>query len=371
MYGEYGAGCSSAWIVELHASGPKPLMPTCCGVSRRKCRPLFFCSDLLWLLLGAASDSINHTTWAQSRACVHLHRRNLHACLCYIASQLDGRKMNSKIARLKRYLERVGIKGVGEIRESAHEKTSKSGSTGRYGVGDGEQQDANHNDILDLTFLAGPSLDDSALATSHVVDRLRGTGIVARLSPKGKSTALSGGGHFSWDAGVMPGLPLTPKGVRSLGVGGRKRSVWTLGRTGQRDVPPAVTHADTATEIVATAALATVASSTGRSDGNTILSPTPLVERAHLASPPGTDESAYGRSARRMAHSRSNSPVSRAGGGGQQRQTHRPSGSPVRSVDGSASSQARGLRRLTRRLSFRQRQAQANIQVLFTPWGHD
>lgn len=36
---------------------------------------------------------------------------------------------------------------------------------------------------------------------------------------------------------------------------------------------------------------------------------------------------------------------------------------PSAGVEGSTSSQARGFKRLTRRLSFRQRQAQANYQV--------
>lgn len=49
----------------------------------------------------------------------------------------------------------------------------------------------------------------------------------------------------------------------------------------------------------------------------------------------------------------------------QQRQRWAGSGSPAPSVgpEGSTSSQTRGLKRLTRKLSFRQRQAQANLQV--------
>lgn len=56
----------------------------------------------------------------------------------------------------------------------------------------------------------------------------------------------------------------------------------------------------------------------------------------------------------------------RPGGGGRYRRLERNTivnVSPVRSGDGSTSSQTRGFRRLTRRLSFHQRQAQANIQV--------
>lgn len=112
-----------------------------------------------------------------------------------------------------------------------------------------------------------------------------------------------------------------------------------------------------------------------------VLSPNLLAEHTTLLASPM--EGRARPSARRGKGSRSPSPTSRSGdragdiiadrrrnfqpqrGIGSKRSGVGVDGSPVRSGggDGSTSSQARGLKRLTRRLSFRQRQAQANLQV--------
>lgn len=116
--------------------------------------------------------------------------------------------------------------------------------------------------------------------------------------------------------------------------------------------------------------------------GNMVLSPDVLAEHTTLLASP--TEGRPRPPAQRGRGSRSPSPTSRRGGertgsnlADRRRSFHPQRGaggkrsgdggdvSPVRSGggDGSTSSQARGFKRLTRRLSFRQRQAQANLQV--------
>lgn len=140
--------------------------------------------------------------------------------------------------------------------------------------------------------------------------------------------------------------------------------------------------------------MAATSGSRRRTGGETtMLSPDVLAVHNRSASvsvPPSNDRTAercssrVGARSRSRSYSRTPSPASRRdggvgdleendggersrrGGGGGYRQQERNSMvnvSPVRSGDGSTSSQTRGFRRLTRRLSFHHRQAQANIQV--------
>lgn len=294
--------------------------------------------------------------------------------------QVGGRKLSSRMGRLKRQFEKFGLKGLVD--------SNRDGSRGMYSIleiakGERQQEDGNRDEFMHAGSLVphpDPAVVTGDQQSSH--ERKRVSGIVARLSPssgrglgKGK-TALHGGGHgdFLEDRNARSVLPSSPKANPSGRVGGRRRSVWNLGLSGQQGdaspTPAAAASGDTRTQMVS------AASTRRRSRGDAVLSPDMLAAHNRLAAtpvPPWSDTMRENRSSPRGAHShsRSASPASRHDGGGERNcgEGHRHrgirrSGSPTRSGDGSVSSQPRGFRRLTRRLSFRQRQAQANIQVM-------
>ncbi|CAM9278824.1 unnamed protein product, partial [Laminaria digitata] len=232
-----------------------------------------------------------------------------------LAMTMGGQKEHSKVARLKRHLEKMGFKGIGDIRDGNNRQktSSKLGpTTPRHR---GADANAEHSRTRSLT------LNDT---TGRYGD------LPARLSPfNGRAdgmnnntnvlTATGGtGGDAMGSAGPPRSTPSSPSRRRaSLAISGRRLSAWTFGS--------------------GTQLAQTLPGALGTEGGN--------------YSPPVSPTSRRG-----SADFTSRRRNQRRGGTG---------GSPVPSTgfEGSTSSQARGFKRLTRRLSFRQRQAQANYQV--------
>lgn len=300
--------------------------------------------------------------------------------------------MSSKIARLKRHLERMGIRGVGDSKDK-DDPRDRGHRSPIPGV-DGEQQRG--------------SDDDAAGATSHGLpprgDRHRRRSIVPSLSPSNRGDAKdrsSGGGAAAspWmgASANLAAQALSPRATRSLGASGRRLSAWALGRTGHRGSPSpgqaSGAWSASGTRGPGTASRATPGFGSAREGGQqgaVTLSPQLLAEHDRLAAAPSAWTGREGLSARPGggARSRGGSPMRTAGsregdadagvaggdggdkdwldpfGSGSRRQAgERPRGSPVRSVDGSVSSQTMSSRRITRKMSFRKRQAEMNIQV--------
>lgn len=148
--------------------------------------------------------------------------------------QVGARKENSKMARLKRHLEKVGFKGLGESRESGSSRqkpSSKPGSTSNGGPGDDDE----------LSRLG------VGLASKSIGGRVTADGDVAAiLSPTSRShhanrangvpvEGVGGNGGEGAGSGAESSrlAALSPKRIRSsISISGRKLSAWTLGRAG-------------------------------------------------------------------------------------------------------------------------------------------
>lgn len=144
-----------------------------------------------------------------------------------VYTQTGGRKENSKIARLKRQLEKLGIKGIGDGKDSiTRHKTSPSkllsaAKRGDRGVGGG---------VNSLT-LNSPTDGYGAIASRFSPSNGRGNGV------NGKVFAAKGGGGGDGRGGTestaLTLAALSPKRVRSsLSMGGRRLSAWTFGSGG-------------------------------------------------------------------------------------------------------------------------------------------
>lgn len=313
--------------------------------------------------------------------------------------QVGERKLSSRISRLKRHLEKLGLKGAGDSPKDASRGRSLQSGT----INDQQQEEVNRFEMLDSDANV-PHLNPTVVTThDNPWDEGNGVGsIVDRLSPsvgrkRGKiksSLKLHGGSDLAEKVSSSSVLPSSPTGNHSSGVGGRKRSVWSLGLAGQslglpgeRGMFPlgATSEGATGTHMSGTPSTAvTTAGASSARQANVVLSPDVLAKHNRLAttilaqSKDGTDGSVQPMREARF-HSPSLSPASRKGGGGgwgkgdggsdhkrcggSRQHGGRPSGSPARSGDGSTSSQTKGFRRLTRQLSFRYQQSEANRQV--------
>lgn len=152
-----------------------------------------------------------------------------HACI-----QVGERKENSKMARLKRHLEKVGFKGLGDSRESGSNRQkalSKPGSTSIGENGDGDE----------LSRLG------VGLASSPIESRATaGGGVATGRSPTARGYrsdeahglvvgGVGGAGGEGVESGAEPTrlATLSPRRFQSsLSMSGRRLSAWTLGRVG-------------------------------------------------------------------------------------------------------------------------------------------
>lgn len=210
----------------------------------------------------------------------------------------------------------MGFKGIGDNRDGNNrQKTSKVGpmTPTRRGA-DGN---ADYSRARSLT------LNESVGRYGDLAARI--SPFNGRADGMNTNNVLAAAGGNAPDALGSSGPPVTPRSPSrrraSMAISGRRLSAWTFG---------------SGTNLAQTLPGALGTEDTGGA-GN--------------LSPPVSPVSRRGGaefSSRRRNHQR-------RGGGG----------SPVPSagVEGSTSSQARGFKRLTRRLSFRQRQAQANYQA--------
>lgn len=169
-------------------------------------------------------------------------------------SQVGGRKLSSKMARLKRHFEKFGLKGlVDSNRDSFRGGTSSRSHNQAIATDDqrGAEHDKNNRDLLNTDSLV-PTVDPAVVPGGDRFSpnqRRRSVGIAARFSPssspsssrglgKGKSNAFfdgSGRGDLPESRSATSVPPSSPEGNQlTVAPGGRKRSVWKLRFSGQQ-----------------------------------------------------------------------------------------------------------------------------------------
>lgn len=125
---------------------------------------------------------------------------------------MGGRKENSKVARLKRQLEKIGFKGIGD---------SSSGGVG------------SRNNSMRYSNKMSPKAGGAAGGRYAVG---KNSEILRLTSPTALNTPTAGDSKKSGAAGStsLSIAALSPQRVRSsLSMGGRRLSAWTFGNGGQ------------------------------------------------------------------------------------------------------------------------------------------
>lgn len=176
--------------------------------------------------------------------------------------------------------------------------------------------------------------------------------------------------------------PLSPTSSSSLRAGTRKLHPWTLGRGGYRPLLPLGGGGSKIARAISDTTVGMQRQSIGNSSEVLSLYRQPVHESLASANAPRQSREVPASQASADGIFRSYAPAlsprsRRDGAGigdahlksGEHRQLGgTSSGFPVQGDDGSMSSRSRTLRRLTRKLRFHHRQAQANIQVSSLAW---
>lgn len=139
--------------------------------------------------------------------------------------QRGGRKENSKVARLKRHLEKLGFKGIGENKDSSNRDrpSSKTPSVASGGKTAGRE----------LIPAASLGLNSPTNGYAGIAARLTPPS-GRRLSVKGLAATMSASGSHV-DSAATALSCLSPRRMRSS-LSGRRLSVWAFGSGGDLNV---------------------------------------------------------------------------------------------------------------------------------------